>query len=272
MNVLMGETGAGKSILIDALNLALGGRASPSNTRTGAKKTEITACFNLHHLPTIKNWLSNQDLENLDECIVRRVINNDGRNRGYINGHIVPLSILKMLGAQLVQMHNQHQHHQLMEPEYQRALLDEFSTQPQLLETVKKLHQQWLNIKKEIAALHDQKQQDKLSLLNYQIKELEDLNLKANEVEHLEKQHQQLSKSQELIEICQNALNQLEASENTNANPSIQGKLYNILNNIHNIKHNNPKLMNCAELINQAIIQIEEATGELESLLSTYRH
>ncbi|MGH8280796.1 MAG: AAA family ATPase, partial [Gammaproteobacteria bacterium] len=128
MSVLTGETGAGKSILVDALGLVLGDRADADVIRHGAERAEISAEFDLRSLPRIKRWLQEQDLGADGECILRRIIGRDGRSRGQINGRSAPLQLLKELGEQLVDIHGQHEHQSLLRPAVQLALLDSFAS------------------------------------------------------------------------------------------------------------------------------------------------
>ncbi|MGL5358451.1 MAG: AAA family ATPase, partial [Shewanella sp.] len=114
MTSITGETGAGKSIAIDALGLCLGNRADASSIRPGASKTEVSARFSLTDIPLAKRWLEDNDLDLDDECILRRTISHDGRSRAYINGNPVPLIQLKLLGQLLVGIHGQHAHHAML--------------------------------------------------------------------------------------------------------------------------------------------------------------
>ncbi len=270
MHVLTGETGAGKSIIIDALSIALGERASPEQIRAGHNQAEVTACFNLKNLPNVQNLLKTQDLHEVtynEECIIRRIINADGRSRAYINGHPVTAQQLKTLAPHLVHIHGQHQHHALLDSDYQRQLLDVYAGHIDLTTTVNNLYQQWASIKQQIQLLTDiQQQADKLNLLNYQIQELDSLQLQANELEALEQQHKQLSKSEELISSCHNISNILTgdaATDTTNSNVLDQLHTANLL--LNNLQKIAPQLNPCADLIKQAIIQIEEASAELNN-------
>ena len=129
MTTITGETGAGKSIALDALSLCLGSRSDASMVRSGAAKTDISACFNITQLPMASDWLHENDLDTDDgECILRRTITKEGRSRGYINGQPVPLQQLKILGSYLISIHGQHAHLDLLRPDRQQQLLDEYAT------------------------------------------------------------------------------------------------------------------------------------------------
>ncbi|MGD9095774.1 MAG: AAA family ATPase, partial [Chromatiales bacterium] len=133
MSVLTGETGAGKSILIDALGLVLGDKSDNSLIRHGKEKAEITAEFDLAQLPGIRNWLESNDLDDAGECLLRRTISTKGRSRAYINGTPVTLATLEALGNQLVDIHGQHAHQSLMHRAHQRELLDAFAGNSELV-------------------------------------------------------------------------------------------------------------------------------------------
>lgn len=266
MHVITGETGAGKSIIIDALSLALGERASPDQIRSPHTQAEVTAIFNLKNLPAVQELLQQQELAEQEECIIRRIINSDGRSRAYINGHSVTAQQLKNLAPQLVHIHGQHQHHALLDSDYQRKILDAHAGHSELLIQVNNIYNKWLYVKQQIQLLTDSQQQaDKLTLLNYQIQELESLNLQPNELINLEQQYKQLSKSEELISACQTANNILAGEDNTG---NILSQLHLSTNQINNIIKITPQLNTCRDLIKQAIIQIEEASCELASYSS----
>lgn len=193
MTVFTGETGAGKSILIDALGLTLGERAESSLVRAGCPSAEVTAIYDLNRLPKVQAWLLERDLcqttssleiEQLTddkqlvddeqresaECIIRRNITSDGRSRAYINGHAVPLNQLKELAEYLVNIHGQHQHQSLLKSDYQRVLLDEYGNHHELCAQLRHAYQQYQKLhklQKELLGL--QGQQDKLTLLQYQM-------------------------------------------------------------------------------------------------------
>ena len=143
MSVLTGETGAGKSILIDALGLVLGDKSDNSLIRHGKEKAEITAEFDLAQLPGIRNWLESNDLDDAGECLLRRTISTKGRSRAYINGSPAPLQSLRAFGERLVDIHGQHEHQSLLRSSVQRQLLDDFGVHHALLAKVADLHRDW---------------------------------------------------------------------------------------------------------------------------------
>lgn len=269
MHVITGETGAGKSIIIDALSIVLGERASPDQIRVPATQAEVTASFCIKNLPAVQYLLAEQGLETeQQECIIRRIINSDGRSRAYINGHSVTAQQLKTLAPHLVHIHSQHQHHALLASDYQRQIVDVYANHQQLLTTVHTIYQDWSHIKQQIQNLTDiQQQADKLNLLNYQIQELDSLNLLPNELQELDQKHKQLAKSEELLNVCQTVEQMLsgssEHSSNTDGNISIQNQLHSAIALLNNMQKLSPKLAQTAEMLRQANIQVEEAAAEL---------
>lgn len=263
MHVLTGETGAGKSIIIDALSIALGERASAEQIRAGQTQAEIIASFDVSQLPAVQALLQEQELPHT-ECVIRRIISNDGRSRAYINGISVAVQQIKTLAPHLVHIHSQHQHHALLESDYQRQVLDVYAEHPQLLAQVAELHAQWLQTKQQILALTAMQQQaDRLTLLNYQIQELSALQLQTNELQQLDQKHNQLAKGQELTATCQSLHTLL-----TNAGEgetSVLDQLHSALNQITALVKIAPSLTPCTEILQQALINVQEAGSELEN-------
>jgi DNA repair protein RecN (Recombination protein N) len=269
MTVFTGETGAGKSILIDALGLTLGERAESSLVRAGHSTAEISALYDIHHLPLLMAWLVEHGLEPQDnnnathECIIRRTITSEGRSRAYINGRIVPIQQLKELGEFLVNIHGQHQHQALLKADNQRLLLDEYGQHTELCATVRMAYQtlQKLNQDhKELQLL--QTHTDKLALLEYQIQELEELNYQPNECIDLEAEYRKLTHAKEWLLIADNALTILE--DESIGNSTLQ-TLHQAVAHVLSLKKETNTIDSCYELLTQAVIHIEEAVSELTS-------
>ena len=143
MTTITGETGAGKSISLDALSLCLGERADGMAVRPCAEKADLVATFDITNLAAAQQWLHDQDLAMGNECIIRRVIGAEGRSRGYINGVQVPAQQLKAIGQHLLSIHGQHAHQQLLKSDYQRQLLDAYAAAPELLLQTKTSWKNW---------------------------------------------------------------------------------------------------------------------------------
>ncbi len=266
MTVLTGETGAGKSILLDALGLALGNRADSGLIRHGASKAEISAEFELSDRPEVWQWLEEHDLEEETGCQIRRVISSDGRSRGYINGRPVPLQSLRELGEMLVEIHGQHEHQSLTRRETQRRLLDEYAGNGNLLAELAALHEQWREQQQKLEQLRQagQDREARAGLLSYQVQELEALGLSPGEPAELEQEHQRLANANRLLEECRQALDLLYENEEFSA-ASLLGQAGQRLESLQTIDE---RLGGVAELVTQAVIQVEEAAGELRHYLS----
>jgi DNA repair protein RecN (Recombination protein N) len=266
MTVLTGETGAGKSILIDALGLTLGERAESSIVRLGAASAEVSAIFDLNTLPQVSTWLTEHALEAEGDCVIRRIITQDGRSRAYINGKSVPLHQLRELGEQLINIHGQHQHQTLLKPDHQRLLLDEYANHTEFSLAVRREYLQWQKLRKEqIELLAHQGQNDKLALLQYQIQEIEELNLQENELQNLETEHKQLAHAEHWLSICETALASIKNESGQDAFSAI----HQALAQIGSLKTQAPRLSSCHELLSNALIQLEEAITELQDFKET---
>ncbi|MCG9583293.1 DNA repair protein RecN [Vibrio tubiashii] len=265
MTTITGETGAGKSIAIDALGLCLGGRAEASMVRQGEEKTEVSAAFSLENNINATRWLEDNDLLDGSDCILRRIISKEGRSRAFINGSPVPLSQLKTLGQLLINIHGQHAHHQLMKSEYQMAMLDQYAGHSNQLKSTRNAYQSWRQsdnnlkqLKENSAANLAQKQ-----LLEYQIKELNELSLGEDEYEELEQEHKRLSNSGELASTCQQAIELIYEGEEVNALGILQSANHSLIQ----LAELDEKLAELPNMLAEAIIQVEEANSELRNYL-----
>lgn len=265
MTTITGETGAGKSIAIDALSLCLGGRAEASMVRQDEEKTEVSAAFILDNNLHATRWLEDNDLLDGKECILRRIISKDGRSRAFINGSPVPLSQLKSLGQLLINIHGQHAHQQLMKPELQLAMLDQYAGHLDLLKQTRLAYQQWRQVNHHLKQLRENSQQNQaqLQLLEYQIKELNELALGEEEFIELEQEHKRLSNSGDLAINCQKAINLLYESEEVNALNLLQTVSHTLIE----LAEMDSQLSSLPNMLNEAIIQLEETNNELRAYL-----
>ncbi len=265
MTVLTGETGAGKSILLDAIGLILGDRADSSVIRGGCDKTDVTAVFSLTDLPDVVTQLSAMDIDGNDnELFVRRVVNRDGRSRAYLNNNPVPIQSLRDIGQSLVDIYGQHAHQSLSRPTAQRELLDQFGDYTDLLNAVADNFQQWKNVSKQLQGFQTEGEDyhARLALLRYQIEELTELDIAENEYEELTMAHKRLSNSQRLLDACQAALEELAISES-----SIDDRVAQHQSRIAELATIDNDLNNTSELLENAHIQIEEAITELREYI-----
>ncbi|MGF1695083.1 DNA repair protein RecN [Vibrio lamellibrachiae] len=265
MTSITGETGAGKSIAIDALGLCLGGRAEAGMVRQGEEKTEVSAAFLLDNNLLASRWLEDNDLLDGSECILRRTITKEGRSRAFINGSPVPLSQLKSLSQLLINIHGQHAHHQLMKSDYQMAMLDQYAGHLNLLKNTRNTYQQWRQADNLLKKLKENSQQNQAQkqLLEYQIKELNELSLGEDEYEQLEQEHKRLSNSGELASTCQQAIELIYEGEEVNALSILQSANQSLVQ----LAELDETLTELPSMVAEAIIQIEEVNAELRGYL-----
>ncbi|EKD45922.1 MAG: hypothetical protein ACD_69C00073G0001 [uncultured bacterium] len=267
MTGVTGETGAGKSIVIDSLELALGARADSSSIRNNAERCEITIMFDLTNVAKARQWLIKQELDSENECIIRRIISNDGRSKSSINDHPCTQQALRTISELLVSIHGQHENQALLNLEHQRELLDAFADNKPLTTKVKQLYDSWLMIKKQLMELENlaEDQQTKIDFLSYQLKELEAFDLSIENLENLRSEQKRLNNIEQFSTNINSALDLMVENENT----SIIHHLYNTKNQLEICKNIDSKINPTIDLVNNAIIQIEEAVASLRQNLNT---
>ncbi|WP_370980019.1 DNA repair protein RecN [Agaribacterium sp. ZY112] len=261
LSALTGETGAGKSILLDALGLVAGDRADADKVRHGAERADIQASFNVSKLPFIGKWLSEQELGNEDECLLRRVVTREGRSRAFINGQSVTLQQLKLLGDMLVDIHSQHEHQSLLKNTTQQRLLDAFGQQRSLVKEVKRAYFHWHSCKEQLEHLQSQSDEidARFQLLSYQVEELDQLALGENELNELEQEQRQLANLESIQQSCQ-YLNEL-CNDDENG---LLAKLHSALRVLTELPKKSEHLLNSQSLLEQALINSQEAQADIE--------
>ncbi|HED52331.1 MAG TPA: DNA repair protein RecN, partial [Gammaproteobacteria bacterium] len=264
MTALTGETGAGKSILLDALGLLLGDRAEAGTVRHGAERADLSAGFDITTLDTAREWLQTQSLDLDNDCQLRRVIAREGRSRAYINGTSVPLQLLRELGEYLVDIHGQHEHQSLMKRDLQRQLLDRHGKHNTTLHKLAGLYQDWKRIQQEIDAIvgSGNDRDSRLEFLRFQLQELNELAPQAGEVETLHSELARLSNAGQLLETCAGHSDALYDAER-----SAHDLLGQAINDLAPLTNIDPSLKETSELFNSALIQLEEGVN----LLRDYR-
>lgn len=265
MTSITGETGAGKSIAIDALGLCLGNRADANTIRPGATKAEVSARFSLSDIPLAKRWLEDHDLELDNECILRRTINSDGRSRAYINGNPVPLAQIKSLGQLLIGIHGQHAHHAMLKSEHQLTLLDSYANHKMLLDSVSASYHRCKTIEKELQQL-ELAQHERLArkqLLQYQVEELNEFAISEGEFETIEAEHKKLANSTALIELCRSQLQILQENDQG----SVESLLNTSISQGQDLESYDAQLGSVVAMLNEALIQVQESSSELERYL-----
>ena len=261
MTVLTGETGAGKSILVDALGLVLGERGGAQLVRSGAKRAEFSAEFDVSALSHVRDWLEEQALEDEDECLVRRVINADGRSRAFINGNAVPLQQLKTLGDMLIDIHGQRFHQSLGRRPVQRDLLDHFGDLLPQREQTEAGYEAWTTLRDQLQRLQisEADRVSRLDLLTFQLQELETMDVHDGEIAVLQAERQRLANSGRLAEGVVGALNRLSDNDIGNAN----NLLAEAARTIEGLVEYDTRLGAVAELLEGSGIQLAEAIDTL---------
>jgi DNA repair protein RecN (Recombination protein N) len=261
MTVLTGETGAGKSILVDALGLVLGERGAAALVRDGAKRAEFAAEFNISALPMVKAWLDENALDLDDDCLLRRVINADGRSRAFINGNAVPLSQLKSIGELLLDIHGQHFHQSLGRRSVQRDLLDHFGGLLEMRGEVAAKYSEWVAVSERLRSLLDANadRASRLDLLTFQLQEFDSLALEDGEFDSLSLERKKLMNSGRLADGLTTALDALMDSDDSNANSLIS----DATRALQSISSYDPALNALLELLESASIQVSEASESL---------
>jgi DNA repair protein RecN (Recombination protein N) len=262
MTALTGETGAGKSILVDALGLLLGDRAEASWVRHGSERAEISASFRLEDLAETRAWLAQQELDSgEEECQLRRIISREGRSRAFINASPVPLQSLRELGDRLVDIHGQHEHQSLVRQEVQRALLDGFGAHGEALAAVAAAHGQWRALQEQLEGLRaiTEQRDSRLEFVRFQVREMESLQLRAGELAELEHEHARLANAGQLLASCFASLQRLYDADEGSAHDHIS----QALQEMEALAALDASLQPVRELLTEAQIQIQEAADVL---------
>lgn len=267
MTVITGETGAGKSIMLDALGLALGDRADSSIVRGGEERADIHANFDISQIEEAKRWLGDQDLLDNNDCLLRRVITREGRSRGFINGRPATLQQLKTLGEMLIDIHSQHAHQSLLKRDQQRRLLDEFAGLGRECAQLKLSAQQHHKIQQQLTALSANRgeQNAQAQLLGYQVEELDNLALQVGEVPALEQEQKMLANGEATLHATQHTIGLCKEGE-----LNVSSILHQAIRSLADIPGKNRPLEEAEQLLSSALIQVEEASSELEQHLDNF--
>jgi len=266
MSVISGETGAGKSIMLGGLGLTLGDRADKGIVRTGAKKADICAAFDISNIPAAQKWLSENDLEeeyDSDSCLMRRVVNADGRSKGYINGSPVTMASLKSLGEMLLDIHSQHEHQSLLHRATHQRLLDDFCVSAKHLAAMQTTYKQWQKNAQLINQLSNRSQEDsaQTQLLSYQLTELDELGIAVDEVSKLEAEFKSLNHADETVASVQSALTLCGGDDEKNATAA----MHQALTALNELPEKNARVISIIDLLESASIQLDEAVSDLRA-------
>lgn len=263
MTVITGETGAGKSIMLDALGLALGDRADKDVIRDGADRTDISASFLIGNHPEARTWLQNHDFPGAghEECILRRVVLRDGPSRAYINGQPTTVNELRELGDMLIDIHSQHEHQSLLKQATHQRLLDEYCGHTKLAGSVRDIALRWRALQQELDELSSQARENnaQIDLLGYQIKELDELGLEPGELEALEEEQKSLSHAEASLTVIRQVLDICRDNEEHN----IEQALHQAQSLLQDMPYADTHAEAALDMLSNALIQVEEAGSEL---------
>lgn len=266
MSVITGETGAGKSIGIDALGLCLGYRSESSMIRNGADKADITATFSMQAGSPAYQWLQEHELldeDNPNECILRRMINLEGRSKAFVNNRPLPVSQLRELGQYLIHLNGQHAPQLLLKSEYQLEVLDNYAGTYTLLAQMAEQYQVWKKLHKQVKNFHQQCQENEArkQLLQYQVEELDEFSIKEGEFEQLEEDQARLANAEQLIELSQSVLGALSDND-----LNVDNMLYRATRDLEELAELDNGYQSALEMLHEALIQVQEASSEISHL------
>ncbi len=262
MTALTGETGAGKSILVDALGLVLGDKTDKSMIRSGCDQAEIDAIFDIGNQPAVQAWLEKQSLDSGGECILRRVLVRNGRSRAFVNGRPLPQALLAELGNLLVSIHGQHEHQTLTRPATQRNLIDAWAGHDGLVQAMKETWRAYGEASSRLEELQRQSREraQRLDYLRFQIDELESLGLEPGETGELERRQRRLAHAEELARELDGLIQGLYEDEH-----AAQPALARACTRLETLGELDEDLRPALELLDSARIQVEEAVDLLRS-------
>ncbi|MGM0562706.1 MAG: DNA repair protein RecN [Pseudomonadota bacterium] len=263
LSSLTGETGAGKSILLDALGLVLGDRADSDSVRHGAQKADIVATFDTSGMTELQTWLEEHDIEGADdECLLRRVIGADGRSKAYLNGSPTTLAVLKSVGEQLVNIHGQHEHQHLLRRATQRRRLDDYAKLGESLTTVATHYADWQSLKQRLHMRQsdESERRERVELLRFQLAELDDLSLAEGEWQSLCEEQSRLAHADKLLQTGTRALDLLYDGE---SDVTLSPQLARQVSQLQGLVDLDPRLQPIVQSLENAQIQLEEACSDL---------
>jgi DNA repair protein RecN (Recombination protein N) len=265
MTVFTGETGAGKSIVIGALTLALGDRADAQMVRPGSEQAEVVVSFDLQRLEGVRQWLRARDLDGADECLIRRTISREGRSRAYVNDAPVSLQALRELGQLLVDVHGQHEHQSLLRKDIQRQLLDDYGGHGLTAQQVADLYRAWTDGQSgltELSRLREDRHA-RAALLGHELEELRELDLKEGEVGALWEEHRRLANVHRLMQGARAALDTLY----DDPDHAMAGLLNRTAGDLDQLAALDGALREACQILSQGCVYVQEASTELRRYL-----
>lgn len=265
LTVLTGETGAGKSVMIDALDLVLGARGDSNMIRHGADSTEVHAVFDIETNEDANQWLKSHEFQNGGQCVLRRTLYREKPTKSFINGHPVTVQMLKNLGEYLVDIHGQHEHQSLLRRETQRRIVDDFAGQDEAVTQLAQLYDNYQLLQHRLNSLTQQSQdrEAQIDLYRFQVDEIDQLDPKENEFLELEQEHDRLAHANELIDGMKFAADALYDAEDG----AVISLLSRATQKMETLSEFEPRLNEIVTLLANASVEVEEATSSLHQLL-----
>ena len=263
LTALTGETGAGKSILLGALGLVLGDRADSGSIKQACDHADITAAFDMRNIPAATSWLSEHDLDEDDECLIRRRVSRDGPSRAFINGNPVNVQTLREFGELLIDIHGQHEHQSLMKNAAQRQLLDDYANHQALLDSVRMHFERLKATERSLKQLEQDTtdRDNRIDLLRFQTQELDALALTENEYAELNEKHSRMANAEKISTALYQALNSLYEDEETN----ILSQLSHHISALTEIAEIDSDIQPAVDMMLDARVQLDEAVSQLRS-------
>jgi DNA repair protein RecN (Recombination protein N) len=265
LTVITGETGAGKSVAIDALGLALGDRADSNLVRPGTERAEVQASFRIDDCPGAREWLAEQELDDGNDCLLRRTIRADGRSKAWINGSPMPLQKLRELGEFLIAIHSQHEHQALLKRDTHRQLLDSYAGAEDDAQALRGLWRDWKRAREahQQALSQAREQNERQELLRFQLEELDALDLGETELPELEAEQKRLANAEGLIRLCQQSVGLLYDQEEA----TINDQLGQVAGWVQDAVNQDPALGDALDTLESARLQVEAAADDLRHYL-----
>lgn len=261
--MVTGETGAGKSIILGAIDIALGQRATSGKIKAQEKQAEVILTFNIDTLSDAQAWLEQHNLEsdNKSELLIRRIVNSEGKSRSFINGRPSNLQLVKEISQLLVLLHSQHENQHLLNKQEQTKTLDAFANNHSLLDQLATCALQWQTLNKRIQSLTSSTQasEQKIEFIQFQLEELNQLTLSSQEIKILPEQHKKLAHSEELIQLYQIAIDLSSEAEDAN----IENQFNQLSSVLSNIEQHDSSVKETRELLQSLQIQFGEVIDEL---------
>jgi len=261
LSVITGETGAGKSIWVDAIGLALGNRVDGDAIRQQQNRCDITLCFDLRKIPAARQWLDEHDFASDEECIIHRTLHSNGTSRSTVNGRPCPLSLIREFAQHILNIHSQHQHQALLQRDAQRECLDQFAQCTALTQQLREIVSKWKSVYRDLERINQQAaaRDSELEFLRFQQEEIEALHLQTNEWQELSTKHQQHHNAKSLLVALSQAIELTTEGEEFSAGLFLQQALDH-LNHLH---HTEPQIESIKTLLQTALIHLQEAGDEL---------